>query len=179
MKRSYCWSIMVGCVFFAVVSVSLSFTKDAVQETVMGESKFELLEDDSYNQFGQSAEEVSRASGGAWSDTEFGPTIYQKGYWRYTPQLNAPATPPSGATITYLTWQWSVVNYRSDLLVQICNDPVTHCLDVSSLGIGGTNAWDGWPANTNFKIRFGIAGTGTITPYIYGQNDTINVSWEY
>ena len=117
------------------------------------------------------------ASGGAWSDSEVGPTIYQKGLWYFSPAFNAPSTPPGTATISYLSWRWSVVNYRSDLITYICNSALTGCINVSTLGVGGTSAFNGWPASTQFIMAFAIPGSGTIFPYLYGQSNTINVSW--
>lgn len=176
MNAKLFFSLLMAYILCLSASATFSYAKN--DEAQLDNNKYILLNDDSRNQFGLSAESASLASGGSWSATELGPTIYQRGSWRNSPVFDAPVAPPSNTTISYLSWQWSVVNYTSGLLVQICNYPITHCLDVKSLGVGGTHAWDGWPATTNFVMRFGVAGSGIITPYIYGQNDTINVSWQ-
>jgi len=159
---------------------------------------FNLLIEDTIEQFGLEAKTMSTKGAGGWSDSEVGPTIYQRGYWRYSPEFDTPATPtiyqrgywryspefdtpatpPINATISYLTWQWSVVNYTQGLLVYICDSNFNGCVDVSTYGTGATTAFNGWPASTNFIMAFGVPGTGTIIPYIYGKSDTVNVSWQ-
>ena len=127
--------------------------------------------------FRLSAEMASSRSAGSWTDSEVGPSLYQRNVWRMSPTFNTPATPPSGALITYLSWQWSITNYPYGLLVYICDTNYQRCGDVSSFGSGATDFFNDMPASTNFLMAFGVPGSGTIIPIARGQNDTINVSW--
>lgn len=176
-KRSNLLTVFALILIFFIGS-TLCYAQKKTKESIMDDVSFNLLIEDTIEQFGLEAKTMSTKGAGGWSDSEVGPTIYQRGYWRYSPEFDTPATPPINATISYLTWQWSVVNYTQGLLVYICDSNFNGCVDVSTYGTGATTAFNGWPASTNFIMAFGVPGTGTIIPYIYGKSDTVNVSWQ-
>ncbi|WP_333653581.1 flagellar protein FlhE [Dissulfurispira sp.] len=119
---------------------------------------------------------IAFASSGAWSDAKVGPDAYSKGYW-YCADFNPTGQyVPPNATITLVSWQWSVLNYRSDLLVYICDS--YGCQNISSLGIGTTTYFNNRSANQTFGLCFGVPGSGSVVPPIYGQYDRVNVSWQ-
>ena len=177
MKMKMCTYVCVVLVVSMMLGASMSSAESKTKSVKMEDVTFNVIENDDGDAFGLSAETMSMATAGSWSDSEVGPTIYQKGYWRFSPNFTPPAMPPSNATITYLSWQWSVVNYPYGLIVYVCDSNLNGCWDVSNMGIGGTTAFNGWPASTNFIMAFGVPGSGTIIPYVYGQSDTMNVSW--
>ncbi len=178
MNISFRLLLTSACAVTLMIGVSTIHAKDEKPKTIkMDEVEFNILEEDGRFLKGLPAEMQSRASAGAWSDSEVGPTIFQKGLWYFSPVFNAPITPPGAAKISYLTWQWSVVNYRSDLITYICNSALTGCINVRFLGSGATTAFNGWSASTQFVMAFAVPGSGTISPFIFGQSNTINVSW--
>lgn len=116
---------------------------------------------------------------GSWSSQTGGPTIYTTGYWYGGGIFSPPSPPPANATITTIYWEWSVLNYRSDLEVWLCDYIYGGCLDVSYNALGGTSAFSGRPASNSFILVFRIPGNGSaIYPYVYGQQNYFILNWE-
>lgn len=120
---------------------------------------------------------VTAASSGAWANNGGGPTIYSKNLW-YGLILYPVGTIPSNATITSVSWSYGVSYRPSGFVVQLChNGSVQYCGEITAWGSGSTNYFNTRAANQPMAFYFGVAGTGTLYPPVYGQNDSIIVNW--
>lgn len=117
------------------------------------------------------------ASSGAWSNNGGGPTIYSKNLW-YGLILYPVGTIPSNTTITSVSWSYGVSYRPSGFITLLCqNGSVQTCGDITSWGSGSTGYFNGLAANQPMAFYFGVSGTGTLYPPVYGQNDSVIINW--
>jgi hypothetical protein len=120
---------------------------------------------------------LATLGGGAWTSTVFGPTVYQRGSYYSTPVMN-PIGPVTNANITtsvYYTWQTSY--FPTNLVVYLCN--YARCVSLSPFSQrGNTNAFSGDIANSQFIFYFAVAGSGLLSPPMYGGNNQIIVNYQ-
>lgn len=121
---------------------------------------------------------VPLASGGAWSNSAGGPTLYNKGVYYYL-TLNPVGSIPATATITSVVWSWGLTSYPTGLVVYLCHDTTSACINVTSSGSGSTTSFNGLLANKKMIYAFGVAGSGTVSPTAYGQVDQVIVNYQY
>ncbi|WP_432741305.1 flagellar protein FlhE [Methylobacter sp. G7] len=121
---------------------------------------------------------VPLANGGAWANSAGGPTIYSKNIYYYL-QLNPVGSIPATATITSISWSWGLSYKPAGLIVYLCHDTTSACIDVTSLQSGSTSSFINRPANKKMIYAFGVAGSGTLYPPAYGQVDQVIVNYQY
>lgn len=121
---------------------------------------------------------VPLVSGGAWSNSAGGPTIYSKNIYYYL-QLNPVGSIPATATVTSVVWSWGLSYKPSGLVVYLCHDTTSACINVTSLQSGSTTSFSGRLANKKMIYAFAVAGSGTLSPPAYGQVDQVIVNYQY
>lgn len=126
----------------------------------------------------ESLDIVPLASGGAWANSAGGPTLYNKGVYYYL-QLNPVGSIPATATITSVVWSWGLSRYPTGLIVYLCHDTTSACINVTSTGSGTTSSFNGRLANKKMIYAFGVAGSGSVSPPAYGQVDQVIVNYQY
>lgn len=149
-----------------------------LSHSVLAFETYEIIDNNAMNaMLSLSNKQATALGSGGWSDSVVGPNLYSEGQWYTSNEFQSPTPVPFNAKITKVTWEWSVDNKPSDLLVYICDASRGGCLNVSQSGSGGTDAFDGRRASNKFEMWFGVPGSGSIWPIAYGQKNTINVSW--
>ena len=119
------------------------------------------------------------ASTGAWTDVIINPNITIAGSWILGPLMLAPSGTPSTSIVQNITFQWNIWNYRSDLITYLCESTLNQCIDVSGdFGAGASIQQANIPANRAWRYVFGIPGSGSVNPVLYGQNGSIAVTFQ-
>ncbi len=87
---------------------------------------------------------------------------------------------PSNAVVTIVAWTYSLSRTVAAQLVNICRTSDGSCLNISSATHGTTSSFAGGPANDTYYLRFGLTGSGTISPAIQcGYSDQFIVNYSY
>ncbi|UCZ57671.1 flagellar protein FlhE [Desulfurispirillum indicum] len=144
----------------------------------MEELEFQLLQEFPA-QASESGGDVGIMATGSWSSQTGGPTLYNTGILYGGGVFSPPSNVPPGVVTGNIYWGWSVINYRPDLRVGLCNVTRDLCIEVSHLGSGGTSVFAGLPATDSYQLVFIINGNGSaIYPYVYGQQNYFILNWE-
>lgn len=118
----------------------------------------------------------STLSGGAWVSSGTGPSLTSKGLLY---QLNLPVvgSVPSGSTITTVNYKWNLTRIPPGLIVYLCWNTTSSCVDVSASKTGSLTNFNSLAANKKFIFAFTVPGSGSISPVAYGQNDQVIVNY--
>ena len=122
---------------------------------------------------------ISFASSGAWSDLVTNPNVYSAGSWVFGPLLEAPSSTPGSSSVQNITFNWNIWNYRSDLITYLCESTLNTCANVSGwFGGGVTVSAYNIPANRSWRFIFGVPGSGSLSPTLYGQNGSVAITYQ-
>ncbi len=116
---------------------------------------------------------------GGWGNNGGGPTIYSKNYY-YGLTLYPSGVVPANATITNVSWSYGVSSRPTGFQAILCNynnGGALLCGDITSWGSGATSYFNGYSAATPMVYYFAVNGTGTLSPYVFGMNDSVSVTW--
>lgn len=122
---------------------------------------------------------------GAYSSTAVGPNIYTKGYYNYA--YFPPVGPiPSGSVIggpgvitNAVIWSWSTSYVPAGLVTYLCYDSsLSYCLPLTTQS-GSTSVFNNKPAGNTFVFAQGVAGSGALSPVMYGNMDQVIVNFSY
>ena len=120
----------------------------------------------------------SLVTGGAWTKSAVGPTMYQKGIFYYL-HLSPIGSVPATAVITSVVYNWALSYKPAGLITYLCHNTTSACLNVTSIQNSSTTAFNGLAANKKMIFAFGVSGTGNLTPTVYGRNDQVIVNYQY
>lgn len=120
----------------------------------------------------------SLLTGGAWTNSAVGPTMYQKGIFYYLNLLPVGSVPAT-ATITSVVYSWGLSYKPAGLITYLCHNTTSACLNVTSVQSSSTTAFNGLAANKKMIFAFGVSGSGSLTPTVYGQTDQVIVNYQY
>jgi hypothetical protein len=122
---------------------------------------------------------VLAASGGSYSSTAVGPTIYSANYWYVTNFPIVGSTPPSDAAVYLVPWSYTVgtIPAGTTFVAQLCHG--SRCLDVSNSRSGNTSFFEGESAAVPFHLQYRInKSSGTIPP-VSGGSAQVIVNWTH
>jgi len=117
------------------------------------------------------------AASGAWANSGTGPSLTNTGLL-YTLNLPVVGSVPFGSQITVVNYSWNLSYIPSGLVVYLCWDTTSSCMDVSSSKTGSLTAFSGLDANKKFIYAFAVPGSGSvISPFAYGQTNQVIVNY--
>ena len=126
----------------------------------------------------ESLQLIPLANAGSWSNNAAGPTLYSKGVFYYL-NLNPVGAIPSNATITSVVWNWGLSYKPSGLIVYLCHETTSSCINITNYQSSSTTTFNGRLANKKLIYAFGVSGSGALSPPAYGQMDQVIVNYQY
>ena len=115
---------------------------------------------------------VDNALAGNYQSSVALPVIHSKGYL-YTADLPVSRHAPSAATVSNVSWNWSVVGWPQGLEVYICHASGA-CLDISRQRVGSTARFSKVLASRKFYYALRVGNAGRVP--LAGQLGHITVN---
>jgi len=120
------------------------------------------------------------AGASAYSSSTVGPNVYTKGFYNFATFNPIGSFPPGSYINGNLYYNYSMSYRPTGLVVLLCWDTTLgNCVNVTSAQSGSTTIFQGQNPNHSFVIAVGVAGSGTLSPPIYGNMDQIIVNFSY
>lgn len=104
------------------------------------------------------------------------PTIYSKNVVYPTP-YPLPLHFAGRATIGSVSWQYGTQTRPAGFEAALCWNDSKHCVNVTTLGSGSTDAFSGLDAGKPFKLIYQVVGTGALSPPVVGETGQIIVNY--
>lgn len=124
---------------------------------------------------------IFMTSSASWSNSAAGPTLYSKNIWYYL-KLNPVGTVPSNATIQSVYYSWGLSIKPAGLIVYLCHNSAETgpCANVTNIQNGSIDVSSiTLLANQPWIYAFGVDGSGTLSPPVYGQTDQVIVNYQF
>ncbi|ESP93726.1 flagellar protein FlhE [Pseudoalteromonas luteoviolacea] len=117
-------------------------------------------------------------SGGAWASSGTAPTIRNSGLL-YTLNLPVVGSVPFGSKINVVNYSWGFSKVPPGMIVYLCWNSTSACVDVTSNKSGRLTNFAGLDANKKFIFAYGVRGNGSaISPPAYGQRSQVIVNYD-
>jgi len=116
---------------------------------------------------------------GAYSSTAVGPNIYTKGYYNYAYFPPVGPIPPGSVIGGWVNWSYSTSYVPAGLVTYLCYDSNLSDCWLLTTQSGSTTHFNGRSAGNTFVFAQGVAGSGALSPVMYGNMDQIIVNFTY
>jgi hypothetical protein len=105
-------------------------------------------------------------------------TEYYMGTWYYSAWIPPIVNVPKNAILYSVAWTYAISPWPFGQVVQLC-DQVPSCTDISSLAHGYTPYFNGHLANTNFRFKFYVPGSGQLSPWVTPNSLQVCTAYSY
>ncbi len=120
---------------------------------------------------------ITAGVSGAWAGSAVGGTEYTKGQMYSTPPISPVGSTVNSASITnWVNWSYSYSQDVAGQRVWLCD--YAKCLEITGVKSGGTSAFSGDSAYSQFVFYFQVTGTGYISPNVFGGQDQVIVNYQ-
>lgn len=119
---------------------------------------------------------AAQAVSGSWVADATGVTLETGSVRDVSPSLRAANPPAANARVTSVSWRYQLLSAApAGLQVQLCTS--SRCLPLSA-GSGRTEAFNGVPADSEFRFIYYVQSRGALNPPLRAISNQVIVNYE-
>jgi hypothetical protein len=103
-----------------------------------------------------------------------GPNVSSK---NFTFTLTLPYGGGGSGVISLMKYKWSLSYNPAGLVVLLCRNGTTNCIDVTTIQNGTASLFHGTASNVPFSYLFRVNGAGALSPTAFGQSDEVLINY--